>query len=88
MLLRKYQPGLMRSIHVLNLTDTAPMPAFMASPALSQDAVAKLQEAFAHARRQLWFGPLAEQLLTTGYECVTHKTFQLMLFQSLMVKSF
>lgn len=75
MLLRMYQPELVRSIHVFDVTDTAPMPVFMASPALPQDVVAKLQEAFAHARRQPWFGTLAGQLLITGYECVTHEIF-------------
>lgn len=76
MLLRKHQPELVRGIRVLDVTETAPMPAFVASPALPQQAVAKLQDAFANARRQPWFGTLAEQLLITGFECVTHETFQ------------
>ena len=66
MLLRKHQPELVRGIRVLDVTETAPMPAFVASPALPQQAVAKLQDAFANARRQPWLGTLAEQLLITG----------------------
>ena len=76
MLLRKHQPELVQGIRVLDVTETAPMPAFVASPGLPQEAVANLRDAFSAANRQPWFAELGQQLLITGFECVTHTTFQ------------
>jgi len=75
MLLRKYRPELTEGVRVLESTDTAPMPAFVAAPAVPADVVAALRDAFARADAQPWFGPFRDTLLIDGFAAVSPETF-------------
>ena len=72
MLIARYRPELTAGIRVIESTDTAPMPAFVASPGLSADAVARLRGAFAAAHTQDWFPPLAAGLRLSRFAAMTH----------------
>ena len=75
MLMRKYEPALTESVRILDSTATAPMPAFVAAPALPEKTGARLREAFAAAHTRPWFGRFREALLIDGFEAVTRETF-------------
>lgn len=75
MLIRKYDPELTAGIRVLETTEAAPMPAFVASTDLSGEIVLRLQNAFACAHTMPWFEPFRDTLLIEGFEPVTHDTF-------------
>ncbi len=75
MLLRKYRPDLVADIRVLDVTETAPMPAFVAAPGLPSESVEALRSAFAQAHQQPWFEDVAASLLISGFEPVTKETF-------------
>jgi ABC-type phosphate/phosphonate transport system substrate-binding protein len=66
-LLRRYRPDLTVPIRILESTDTAPMPAFVASAALPAQSVERLKQSFAAARAAAWFAPLAEALSIEGF---------------------
>ncbi len=72
LLLRRHRPELIARIRVLDTTDVAPMPAFVAAPTLPAAAIAGLKTAFAAASRRPWFAPLAEQLCLAGFVSVSH----------------
>jgi ABC-type phosphate/phosphonate transport system substrate-binding protein len=75
MLIRKYDPDLTAGIRVLESTDTAPMPAFVASPAMNADEVMRLREAFAAACARPWFGAFRDALLIDGFVPASHETY-------------
>lgn len=75
MLLRKYRPELVAGIRVLDVTETAPMPAFVAAPGFPADNVKRLQHAFAEAHTKTWFDTVGPQLLIRGFEPVSHDSF-------------
>lgn len=75
MLARKYQPRLTENIRVLDATESVPMPAFVAVPAMPQHTVDRLREAFAAAHSRPWFAPFRESLLIEGFEKVTRGMF-------------
>ena len=76
LLLRKYRPELFAGIRVLDSTDTAPMPPFVASDGLDPDARGRLAAAFEAASAAAWFPPLAEALCLTGFCRVTREDYR------------
>lgn len=74
-LIREHRPELAAGVRVLATTDVAPMPAFVASPALGDEALGRLRAAFAAARERPWFKPLGEALLIEGLAPVTAADF-------------
>lgn len=74
-LIARYRPGLTAGIRVLESTDVAPMPAFVAAPALPAASVTRLRAAFAAAATRPWFAQHAEALLVAGFAPVTRDSF-------------
>lgn len=74
-LIARHRPALTAGIRVLDTTDLAPMPAFVAAPMLPADAVARLRAAFAAAASRPWFAPLGEALLIEGFAPVDRETY-------------
>jgi ABC-type phosphate/phosphonate transport system substrate-binding protein len=75
MLIRRWRPEFAEGVRVLESTATAPMPAFVASPALPLTDVAALRSAFAAASARAWFAPFRDTLLIDGFEPVTLESF-------------
>ena len=76
MLIRKFLPEAAENVRVLDTTDTAPMPAFVAAPNLPTEIADRLREAFSTAHMRPWFGQFRDGLLIEGFRPVTHNTFQ------------
>lgn len=74
-LIARHRPDLTAGIRVLESTDLAPIPAFVAAPALPAAAVARLREALVAASTRPWFPALAEPLLLAGFAPVTRADF-------------
>lgn len=62
-LIALYRPELTHGIRVLESTDLAPMPAFVAHPSMAEDDRDRLRAACAAAHLRPWFPPLGEKLL-------------------------
>jgi ABC-type phosphate/phosphonate transport system substrate-binding protein len=75
MLIAKHRPDLTSEIRVLESTDVAPMPAFVAAPGLGEEAVGRLRDAFVGAARRPWFAPYAAMLLLEGFSSATSSHF-------------
>ena len=75
MLMRKYAPAMTENIRVLDSTATAPMPAFVAAPALPEETVDRLRACFAAAHSRPWFDQFRDALLIERFENVTRETF-------------
>jgi ABC-type phosphate/phosphonate transport system substrate-binding protein len=75
MLIRRWRPELAAGVRVLESTETAPMPAFVAAPALPAADVAALRCAFAQASARAWFAPFRDLLLIDGFVPVTLDSF-------------
>lgn len=69
-LIARHRPEIAAGIRVLESTELAPMPAFIAAPGLPGSAVARLRAAFAGAAARPWFPPLAEHLAIAGFRPV------------------
>ena len=67
MLIRRYRPDLTEGVRVLESTETAPMPAFVAAPQFPADSVARLRAAFTAAASRAWFAELGDALLIDGF---------------------
>lgn len=74
-LIAKYRPELTPGIRVLESTDLAPMPAFVASPGLPAESVGRLRAAFAAAATRPGFAEHGEALLIAGFAPVDHASF-------------
>ena len=74
-LIARHRPDITAGIRVLDSTALAPMPAFVAAPAMPAKAVARLREAFAAAASRPWFAEHAEPLLIAGFAPVDHGSF-------------
>jgi ABC-type phosphate/phosphonate transport system substrate-binding protein len=74
-LIARWRPDLTAGIRVLESTDLAPMPAFVAAPGLPEGDVARLRAAFAAAAGRPWFAPYAEALLIAGFAPVEKADF-------------
>jgi ABC-type phosphate/phosphonate transport system substrate-binding protein len=75
MLIRRWRPEIAAGVRVLESTQTAPMPAFVASPALPAPEVEALRAAFAAASTRNWFPPLRDTMLIEGFAPVTRESF-------------
>jgi ABC-type phosphate/phosphonate transport system substrate-binding protein len=74
-LIAKYKPELTNGIRVVESTDVAPIPAFVAAPGLPADSVKRLRTAFAAASSRDWFRPLGEALLIRGFAAVDREAY-------------
>jgi ABC-type phosphate/phosphonate transport system substrate-binding protein len=70
LLMAKHDPELTRGVRVLDATETATLPAFVASASTPAETIAALRDAFAAAARRAWFGQFADELLIEGFEPV------------------
>ncbi|HEY2340690.1 MAG TPA: PhnD/SsuA/transferrin family substrate-binding protein [Steroidobacteraceae bacterium] len=75
LLIARHAPELTCGVRVLTSTEVAPMPAFVAAAGAPADMIGRLRGAFLAARRQDWFGPLAEPLLLEGFAEVSGASF-------------
>ena len=66
-LIGRYRPDLVERVRVIESTDTAPIPAFVAAPELGRDAMDRLKASFVAARDAAWFAPLGEALALEGF---------------------
>lgn len=71
-LIALHRPDLVAGIRVLDSTALAPLPAFVASPAMPAAQVARLRAAFLGAATRPWFPAVASDLLLSGFAAVTH----------------
>jgi len=67
LLLLHHQPELAARVRVIESTATAPLPAFVASPAVPAEIVDRLAAGFRSAHDQPWFRPLAEAIMIVGF---------------------
>jgi hypothetical protein len=67
LLLRRHQPQLAARVRVLESTATAPLPALVASPAVSGEVIERLAICFGMAQDQSWFRSLAEPIVIVGF---------------------
>lgn len=75
LLIRRYLPELVAKIRVIDSTEPAPIPAFVAGSATPPEIIGRLRSAFAAASAQAWFPPLAEALCLEGFEAVEQASF-------------
>lgn len=75
MLIARYRPEITAGIRVLESTDVAPMPAFVAARGTPPQSVEALRDAFARAHTRPWFARFREALLLEGFASVTHATY-------------
>ena len=75
MLIRRWRPELADGLRVLESTATAPMPAFVAAPAMPARDVVALRAGFIGAAERAWFGSLGDALLIDGFAPVTRGSF-------------
>ncbi len=73
------RPDLTAGIRVLESTDLAPMPAFVASAAMPAAQIEALCRAFTAATTRPWFAPIGKALMLTGFQPVTHQDFEVTL---------
>jgi len=74
-LLRLHRPELVRDVRVVESTDVAPIPCFVAARDVPCDVVAQLRAAFVAAPAQDWFAPLGERLALKGFAPVNFETY-------------
>ncbi len=75
MLIARHKPELTAQVRVLESTEVAPMPAFVAAPAMPGEKVERLRAAFAAVASRPWFGPLKDVLLLEGFQPVAREDF-------------
>jgi ABC-type phosphate/phosphonate transport system substrate-binding protein len=74
-LIARHRPALTARIRVLESTELAPMPAFVAASGLPEGAVARLRAAAAAAATRPWFAEVAEPLCLAGLAPVVQADF-------------
>jgi hypothetical protein len=74
-LIQRYRPELTANIRVLQSTALAPMPAFVAGPAVPTEAIDALKSAFVAAAGEAWFGPIGDALEIVGFAPVDQSSF-------------
>jgi ABC-type phosphate/phosphonate transport system substrate-binding protein len=67
LLIARHAPQLTQGIRVLESTQLAPIPCFVAAAGAPAGLVQRLREAFVAAGGQPWFAPLGEELLLQGF---------------------
>jgi ABC-type phosphate/phosphonate transport system substrate-binding protein len=75
LLIARHAPQLVQGVRVLTSTATAPMPSFVAAAGSSSEEIERLRAAFAAAKDESWFAPLASELLIEGFAPVTEATY-------------
>jgi len=74
-LVAKHVPDLARRVRVVESTELAPIPAFVASPDLPAASAQRLRQAFAAAGSRPWFAELGAALLLAGFAAVDRDDF-------------
>lgn len=67
LLLQHHQPGLAARVRVIESTALAPIPAFVASPAVPSGVIDRLTVCLTSAQDQPWFPALADALRIAGF---------------------
>lgn len=67
MLMQRYHPELAAGVRVIESTATAPIPAFVASPAVPREVIDQLATSFQSARERPGFPPIGDALLIKGF---------------------
>jgi ABC-type phosphate/phosphonate transport system substrate-binding protein len=67
MLMQRHHPQLAAGVRIIESTATAPIPAFVASPAVAREVVDHLVTSFQSACERSWFRPIADTLLIDGF---------------------
>ena len=75
LLIARHRPELTAGIRVLETTELAPMPAFVAASGAPADTVVRLRKSFLAAATQDWFAPYRELLLLEGFAAVNAADF-------------
>ena len=75
LLIARHRPELVAGIRVLESTDLAPIPAFVAGPGLDPAARARLAKAFEAAAVRPWFTALAYTLCLTGFRAMSREDY-------------
>lgn len=75
LLMRRHAPELVAGIRVLDVTESAPMPAFVASAGIDPGAARALAGAFEAASHRPWFASLAQALCIEGFQAVEQADF-------------
>ncbi len=78
-LIAQHAPQITAGIRVLESTDVAPMPAFVAGAGMPEETIARLKAAFAAAAKRPWFAACTAPLGLVGFAPVTHDDFALTL---------
>jgi ABC-type phosphate/phosphonate transport system substrate-binding protein len=78
-LIEQHQPDLAAGVRILDVTALAPIPAFVAAPALPEEAVLRLKQSFADAANRPWFDAFRTPLLLSGFAPVTIDDFAITL---------
>jgi ABC-type phosphate/phosphonate transport system substrate-binding protein len=68
----KFKPELVSGIRVLESTELAPIPAFVATASLPVESVRRLRTAFAAAHTSSWFEACGSALLVKGFAAVDY----------------
>lgn len=74
-LIRHHRPELTQGIRVLESTETAPIPAFVAAAGTDAAIVSRLKDAFRAAVTRDWFQKFADALLIKGFAAVAQDDF-------------
>ena len=75
-LLRLHRPELLENIRVIENTDVAPMPCFVAGKSMTAAEIARLKAAFTAVGEQDWFSDYAGPLAISGFLPVDFSTYQ------------
>ena len=67
LLLQRHQPEIAARVRVIESTVTAPLPAFVASPAVTDEVIERLAVCFGSAQAQPGFRSLAEPIMIDGF---------------------
>jgi ABC-type phosphate/phosphonate transport system substrate-binding protein len=78
LLLQRHQPQLAARVRVIESTTTAPIPAFVASPAVRPEVAERLVAGFTSAERHDWFKPLADAIMLAGFAAAALDDFKVM----------
>jgi ABC-type phosphate/phosphonate transport system substrate-binding protein len=77
LLFRRYQPELAAQVRVIDSTATAPIPAFVASPAVPREIIDRLAAMLRSAQHQVWFHAPAAATLITGFAACALEDFDI-----------
>jgi ABC-type phosphate/phosphonate transport system substrate-binding protein len=87
MLIAHHNPRLCEGVRVLASTQLAPIPAFVAGPAVPDETVARLRATFAEAASKSWFEKFRHLLMLDGFAAVDQDDFAATLAWDLAAKT-